>query len=228
MRLKHLWGPRSGTNLRAVLGRVSKDSAGRDLFALAALTPCKFGLRHPDSAVITASCVPNGPRDWWANGIPFRPKHSQFIRPDASEKRPCHGIRHDVYKDQGPATGKAISLQSPLYGSRPVVHSIGALYDTIRPLDVDHSVGNGFSFDHYGSEGFRWTIDRAMDFHALPAAIREREIRRIMGQSAREFSHNEVARRYIAICEQMLENPLVEHQSGEAIQAIAASAAANE
>ena len=29
---------------------------------------------------------PNGPREWWANGMPFRPKHSQFIRPDASER----------------------------------------------------------------------------------------------------------------------------------------------
>ena len=26
-------------------------------FALAALTPCRFGLRHSDAAVITASCV---------------------------------------------------------------------------------------------------------------------------------------------------------------------------
>jgi hypothetical protein len=34
---------------------------GRDLFALAPLTPCQSGLRHPDIAVITASCVPQGP-----------------------------------------------------------------------------------------------------------------------------------------------------------------------
>ena len=28
-------------------------------------------------------------------------RHAHLKRPDASEKRPCHGIRHDVYKDQG-------------------------------------------------------------------------------------------------------------------------------
>jgi starch synthase len=112
-------------------------------------------------------------------------------------------------------------MTSPLYGSLPVVHATGGLYDTIRQLDVDHSQGNGFRFDHYSSEGLRWAIDRAMDFHALPADIRERELRRVMKESARDFSHHEVARRYIEIYEQMLERPLVETESGEVIKAIA-------
>ncbi len=114
-------------------------------------------------------------------------------------------------------------MTAPLYGSLPVVHSTGGLYDTIRPLDVEHSRGNGFRFDYYGSEGLRWAIDQAMAFHALPAEIREREIRRIMVESTREFSHHEVARRYIEIYEQMLERPLVETESGEAIKAMAES-----
>ena len=112
-------------------------------------------------------------------------------------------------------------MTSPLYGSLPVVHSTGGLYDTVRQLDVDHSKGNGFSFDHYGADGLRWAVDQAMAFHALPAEIREREIRRIMVESAREFSHKEVARRYIEIYEAMLERPLVETESGEYIKSIA-------
>lgn len=112
-------------------------------------------------------------------------------------------------------------MTSPLYGSLPVVHSTGGLYDTVRPLDVEHSKGNGFRFDHYSAEGFRWAIDQAMEFHALPAETREREIRRIMKESAHEFSHKEVARRYIEIYEEMLERPLVEKESGEVIKAIA-------
>jgi hypothetical protein len=51
--------------------------------------------------------------------------------------------------------------------------------------------------------------------------VREREIRRVMLESAREFSHKEVARRYIEIYEEMLERPLVEKESGEVIKAIA-------
>jgi glycogen synthase len=112
-------------------------------------------------------------------------------------------------------------MTAPLYGSLPVVHSTGGLYDTIRPLDVANSTGNGFRFDHYGAEGFRWAIDQAMEFHALPVDVRERELRRVMIESAREFSHKEVARRYIEIYEEMLERPLVEKESGEVIKAIA-------
>ncbi len=106
-------------------------------------------------------------------------------------------------------------MTSPLYGSLPVVHSTGGLYDTIRPLDVNQSHGNGFRFDHYGAAGFRWAIDQAMEFYALPVEIREREVRRVMIESKEEFSHQEVARRYISIYEEMLARPLVEKESGE-------------
>jgi starch synthase len=114
-------------------------------------------------------------------------------------------------------------MTAPLYGSLPVVHSTGGLYDTIRPLDVERSVGNGFRFEHYNPEGFRWAVDQAMLFHSLPEPIKEREIRRVMIESELEFSHQEVARRYIAIYEEMLARPLVETESGEAIKAIAES-----
>ncbi len=114
-------------------------------------------------------------------------------------------------------------MTSPLYGSLPIVHSTGGLYDTITPLDVENSTGNGFRFDHYNSGGFRWAIDRAMDFYSLPREVREREIRRVMIESAQQFSHHEVARRYIAIYEEMLARPLVEKESGEVIKAIAES-----
>ncbi len=114
-------------------------------------------------------------------------------------------------------------MTAPLYGSLPVVHSTGGLYDTIRHLDVESSTGNGFRFDFYNSEGFRWAIDRAMLFYSLPQEIKEREIRRIMIESEEQFSHKEVARRYITIYEEMLARPLVEKESGEVIKAIAES-----
>ena len=116
-------------------------------------------------------------------------------------------------------------MTAPIYGSLPVVHATGGLYDTILPLSVEHSKGNGFRFDHYGPDGLRWAIDRAMEFHELPREVREREIRRVMVESARQFSHKEVARRYIGIYEEMLDRPLVEKESGEAIKAIAESLA---
>lgn len=112
-------------------------------------------------------------------------------------------------------------MVAPLYGSLPVVHATGGLHDTIQPLDVANSQGNGFRFDFYGAEGLRWAIDRAMKFHALAPDVREREIRRIMRESRQQFSYEEVARRYIQIYEDMLERPLVERESGAYIKAIA-------
>jgi len=114
-------------------------------------------------------------------------------------------------------------MTAPLYGSLPVVHSTGGLYDTVHPLDVERSTGNGFRFDYYGAEGLRWAMDRAMEFHALPWEVKEKQIRRVMKESAKEFSHQEVARRYIQIYEEMLARPLVEKEAGEEIKAIAES-----
>lgn len=108
-------------------------------------------------------------------------------------------------------------MTAPLYGSLPVVHGTGGLYDTIRPMDVDRDTGNGFRFDNYDPYALRWGVDRAMEFYALPAETKDPQIRRVMKESAKEFSHEEVARRYIEIYEQMLARPLVEMEAGEEI-----------
>lgn len=105
-------------------------------------------------------------------------------------------------------------MTAPLYGSLPVVHSTGGLYDTIRPMDIENSCGNGFRFDDYTSAGLRWAIDRAMEFHALPYEAREPQIRRVIKESVKEFSHEQVAKNYIAIYEEMLARPLVENEAG--------------
>lgn len=108
-------------------------------------------------------------------------------------------------------------MTAPLYGSLPVVHATGGLYDTVEPLDIERAIGNGFRFDHYSADGLRWAMDRAMEFHQLPQDIREDQIRRIMMESTKRFSHQEVAARYIEIYEQMLNRPLVETISGESL-----------
>jgi glycogen synthase len=105
-------------------------------------------------------------------------------------------------------------MTAPLYGSLPVVHATGGLYDTIRPIDVAHSTGNGFRFDHYNANALRWAVDQAMKFHGLSHELKVDQIRRVMLESVKEYSHEEVARRYIAIYEEMLARPLVDHMVG--------------
>lgn len=117
-------------------------------------------------------------------------------------------------------------MTAPIYGTLPVVHSTGGLYDTIRQIDVNASTGNGFRFEHYSADSLRWAIDRAMDFHALPEDIRAREISRIMRESLVEFNHEKVAEQYTAIYEEMLARPLVEHEAGRELAELAAREAA--
>jgi len=109
-------------------------------------------------------------------------------------------------------------MTAPIYGSLPVVHGTGGLYDTIRPMDIGNSTGNGFRFDNYDPGALRWGIDRAMDFHALSYETKEPQIRRVIQESVKEFSHQEVARKYIEIYEDMLARPLVEKSAGEAME----------
>lgn len=109
-------------------------------------------------------------------------------------------------------------MTAPLYGSLPIVHGTGGLYDTVQPMNIDQSEGNGFRFDHYSADDFRWAIDQAMEFFGLEGEARDAQIRRVMKDSATRFSHKEVARRYIEIYEQMLERPLVEKSAGESMK----------
>ncbi len=97
------------------------------------------------------------------------------------------------------------------------------------PLDVENSTGNGFRFDHYELASLPLG-DRPGDGFPRPAGgnPRARNPPHHGAKAPGEFSHKEVARRYIEIYEKMLERPLVEKQSGEAIQAIAANQAASE
>ena len=113
-------------------------------------------------------------------------------------------------------------MTAPLYGSLPVVHGTGGLYDTVHPMDVLNATGNGFRFDNYDSNALRWGIDSAMEFFALPYEVKEPQIRRVIKESAKEFSHEEVARRYIEIYEQMLARPLVEQEAGEDLKGLTA------
>ncbi len=94
-------------------------------------------------------------------------------------------------------------------GSLPVANDTGGLHDTIDQLDTANNRGNGFLFSVYDSQGLRWAIDRAMEFHRLPQAIKNGQISRIMKESAERFTHEQTAREYVKIYEDMLDRPLV-------------------
>jgi ADP-glucose type glycogen/starch synthase len=96
-----------------------------------------------------------------------------------------------------------------LYGSLPIVHDTGGLHDTVEHLDINNNTGNGFSFKIYDSRGLDWAMDQAMAFHKRPPDERERQIKRIMDEGKKRFTHDACAQRYISIYEKMLDRPLV-------------------
>ncbi len=96
-----------------------------------------------------------------------------------------------------------------IYGSLPIVNNTGGLHDTVKPLDSTGNTGNGFVFNVYDSLGLKWAVDQAMSFYSLPADIKERQVRRIMEESAHNFTHPVTARKYFDLYERMLDRPLV-------------------
>ncbi len=97
----------------------------------------------------------------------------------------------------------------PLYGCLPVAHNTGGIHDTVVHLAPDRDTGNGFLFDIYDSTGLMWAMDQAMHFHGSPTENRQRQIRRIMRESAETFNHDVTARHYMNLYEKMLERPLI-------------------
>ena len=96
-----------------------------------------------------------------------------------------------------------------LYGTLPVVRDTGGLHDCVEMVDAGRGAGNGIVFRDYDANALVWAVDRAMDFRALPAEIREANVARVMRDAARRFNHESVARAYISLYEKMLNRPLV-------------------
>jgi starch synthase len=96
-----------------------------------------------------------------------------------------------------------------IYGTLPIVHDTGGLHDTICQVDIENNKGNGFLFNVHDANGFKWAIDRAMDFHVLDPDIKEKHINRIMIESVLEFNHSKCAEEYINLYGKMLQRPFI-------------------
>lgn len=91
------------------------------------------------------------------------------------------------------------------YGSLPIVHSTGGLRDTVTQLQSDRNTGNGFPFEVCNSEGLRWAIDQAMQFHIRPIQEKNRNITRIMRHASNEPSSATMVERYLDLYRDLLQ-----------------------
>lgn len=97
---------------------------------------------------------------------------------------------------------------APKYGSLTIAHDTGGLHDTVEPLVPDEDRGNGILFRHFNPDGLRWAVQEALRFHAADAEERNRQLARVMRESAERFNHEATAAAYIRLYEQMLHSPV--------------------
>ncbi len=97
----------------------------------------------------------------------------------------------------------------PIYGTIPVAHDTGGIHDTVDPLEIETGKGNGFLFKTFNSNGLLWAMNQAMEFYSLSPGIKQKEITRIMNESAKKFNYSVTARHYIDLYEKMLKRPFI-------------------
>ena len=87
--------------------------------------------------------------------------------------------------------GQLISFR---YGTIPVVHEVGGLAETVRDLDRDPTLGNGFSFAEYSPAAFDDAIARAIRAFRTGSDVWTELLRRVMRE---DHSWGASAKRYV-------------------------------
>ncbi len=88
-------------------------------------------------------------------------------------------------------------MYSLRYGTIPVVHATGGLYDTVRNYDATTGSGTGFSFDEYSPRALINTLREALDVYADKAVWRRMQL----AGMREDFSWDASAREYVTMYE---------------------------
>jgi starch synthase/alpha-amylase len=90
------------------------------------------------------------------------------------------------------------------FGTLPIVRQTGGLRDTVSQMDVTHNRGNGFTFSIADAQGLEYGISSALEFYALPAEIREKQMQRVMSDGKRRFNLKTTADEYMKVYDQLI------------------------
>jgi starch synthase len=88
-------------------------------------------------------------------------------------------------------------MYSLRYGTIPVVHATGGLYDTVRNYDPKTGSGNGFTFDEYSPQTLLSTLQLALDVFHDRGAWRRMQL----AGMHEDFSWDASAREYVTMYE---------------------------
>jgi glycogen synthase len=89
-----------------------------------------------------------------------------------------------------------------LFGATATNRDTGGYHDKIRELKFSNGgdagdSGNGFLFRDYDFTGLWYSLTRAVHFHRLLPEIRERQIKRIMRETRREYNPERMIDQYV-------------------------------
>jgi len=95
-----------------------------------------------------------------------------------------------------------------LFGATATNRDTGGYHDKITELRLKmdgapQDEGNGFLFKNYDPGGLWYGLERSLDFHKNPLAIREAQIRRIMREAREKYSLQTMITRYLRIYERL-------------------------
>lgn len=91
-------------------------------------------------------------------------------------------------------------MYSLRYGTIPVVHATGGLYDTVRDYDPTTRSGTGFTFDEYSPDALLGTVRRALEVYQDTTAWRQMQL----AGMREDFSWDASAREYVTMYERGL------------------------
>ena len=91
-------------------------------------------------------------------------------------------------------------MYSLRYGTVPVVHAVGGLYDTVRNFNPRTGEGNGFSFDTYSAQALLDTLRWALEIYHDRATWLELQQRGMR----QDFSWDASARQYVKVYERAM------------------------
>ncbi|OPY91022.1 MAG: Glycogen synthase [Syntrophus sp. PtaU1.Bin208] len=95
-----------------------------------------------------------------------------------------------------------------LFGATATNRDTGGYHDKITELRLKmdgapQDEGNGFLFRDYDPGGLWYGLERSLNFHRKPLAVREAQIRRIMRESREKYSLQKMIAQYIRIYERL-------------------------
>ncbi len=95
-----------------------------------------------------------------------------------------------------------------LFGATATNRDTGGYHDKITELRLKmdgapQDEGNGFLFKNYDPGGLWYGLERSLNFHKNPLAVREDQIRRIMREAREKYSLQTMITQYLRIYERL-------------------------